>query len=288
MTTKKHEYFAATLVTIAFLLGSIQYAMVKAVSQQVPAFMVVFFLYFFGLLCYSPSLIRSKFTILKTKRPLLLIFRALAGLALWFGLFYAVKHIPLVDATLLVNLAPVWVPIIAWIALRHSIKKSLYLGIIIGFIGCAFILKPDNQVFAWAALLAILAGFFMAITLVAVKELMHTEKSGTIVIYYFLVNTLCLLPFAIKYWTIPNLFVLALLIGNAILMVFHMELLNRGFHLDSAPKLSVLTYTGILFSAILGWMFWQEIPDIWTIIGGILICVGGIYVLRYPHLKSTF
>lgn len=278
-TTNK-ELLAILLVTTAFMLGSIQASMVKEASQYAPFFMVVFILYLFCFLCYVPLIIRTKMTILKTGRPILLIIRALAGLALWLGLYYSLKYIPLVDSTLLVNLAPAWVPIIAFAAFKTPIKTKVYLGIFIGFLGGAFILKPDQQIFEWGAIAAVFAGFFMAVTLVAIKELMRTENSSKIAIYYFLVNTLCLLPFAAKYWVTPSIFVLTLLLGNAFCMVIHMELLNRGFHLGSAAKLSILTYTGIIFSAILGWLFWREALGIWTIIGGLLICIGGIYILR--------
>ncbi len=276
----KHENLAILMVTCAFLLGSIQAAMVKEAAQQVPFVMVVFILYFVCLLYYVPLLIRTKLGALKSERKPLLIIRALAGLALWFGIYYSLKYIPLVDSTLLINLSPAWVPIIAYFGFKKSIKKRLYLGIIIAFLGAAFILKPDRHVFELAALAALAGGFFMAITMVAVKELMRTEKSSTIVIYYFMVNAICLLPFAIKYWTIPNFFVLLLLVGNAILMIIHMALLNYGFKMGHASKLSVLTYAGVLFAAFLGWIFFKEIPDIWAIYGGILICLGGLYVLR--------
>lgn len=283
MNKQNINYFRATLpflmVTTAFLLGALQASMVKAVSQSVPFVMVVFILYAVCLLFYMPLLIRTRLSILKSNRIPLLVTRALAGLALWFGIYYSVKYISLVDSTLLVNLSPAWVPIIAWFALKKPIKKRLYLGLIGGFIGAALILRPDHAIIQWAAFAAFAGGFFMAVTLVAVKELMKTEKSSRIVIYYFLVNTLVLLPFAIKYWTIPSLTVLMLMIGNAICMIIHMELINWGFSLGSASKLSFLTYAGVLFSALLGFLFFGEIPTSYTIMGGILICISGIYVL---------
>lgn len=277
---KKHENLAILMVTTAFLLGAIQSAMTKEASRHVPFVMVGFMLYFICFLYYVPVIIRTKGAIIKSQRTPLLIFRALAGLMLWIGVYYSLKYIPLIDSTLLINLCPAWVPLIAYIGFKKPIKKRLYFGIAVGFIGAALILKPDSHVFEFAALAALAGGFFMATTIVAVKELMRTEKSSTIVIYYFMINSLCLFPFALKYWTIPNFFVFSLLAGNGLLMILHMALLNYGFSMGTPSKLSVLTYAGIIFSALLGFLFFNEIPTLWTIIGGLLIVLGGIYVLR--------
>lgn len=270
---------AAILILIAFFIGASRNAIVKSVGHGLPTVLFIFTQYSICLLFYLPFIVKSKGKILYTKRPMLMIVRALAGLAYWWGIFYSLKYIPLVDTALLTNLSPIWVPFIVFIFMKIPINKALYLGIIPGFLGVALILKPNSGIFEWIAILPFLTSIIMASVFVMIKTLMKTEQSSTIIIYYFLIATLFSLPFAIKHWVTPTWPQFIILTTNALLLLLSQELINKGFAKGSVSNLSVLAYTGVLFAAVLGWVFWHEIPDYLSIIGGILICFGGAYVL---------
>ena len=131
---------------------------------------------------YQPAL-----NSLKTKNLNKHILRTIFSLGISYFLFSAVKFIPLVDAALLVNTAPLMMPFLGLIFLSQKINHRLWLPLIIGFIGVVLVLHPNGEVFQTASLLALAAGVCMAASIMLVRQTSQTDSALTNAFYYFLI-----------------------------------------------------------------------------------------------------
>ncbi len=279
----------ALILIMAFMIGASQNALIKSIRMAYPAVVIVFIQYGLCLLMLFPNILKSRLALLKSRRKGLLIFRALSGLGYCFGMFAALKTSSLVDVTLLSNMGPLWVPLVCLLWMGTPISWRIYSGILIGLLGVVFVLMPDHHVFTVGSMLAIGSSVCMAVAMVSTRQLTQTENSQSMPAYYFLVSAFVTLPFAVLYWKTPSLFQCGILLMNGVLMFIQQYLINVGFRLGPADQLSITSASGVVFSAFLGWVFWNEIITPVTILGALLVCYGSyksIITSRSADIKA--
>lgn len=276
-------YVSALLITTGFFCGSLQKLFVKSYLKHTEVFTIVFYQYFFGFIFYIPKIIRSGFKILITKRFPLILLRATLGTIYWFGTFLSLKYIPLLDTVFLASMTPIWVPFLAYFFFSEKINKKFYFLAFVGLVGVTFILMPDKNVFNLGGIPALISSLAWANSILLISQLTKTEKVETILIYYFLLASILMFPFVIYHYVNLNFNQIIALAINAALMVLHQDLINRGYSYNKAYKLSILTYTNILFSGFFGIVFLNEVPNFRTLVGMLLI----FYSCLYTTVKFT-
>jgi len=230
---------------------------------------------------------RNKFRDLKTNKIKLHLIRGITGVLAFSCYVIAVTKIPLVNATLLNNTAPIFIPIITLLWLKTSIDKKIWWGIVVGFIGIIFILNPsESMLLETGDIYALVAGIFLAIAYVALKVLTKTESFVTVLFYYSLIAFVLTLPFAINNWSNPDLLIWIFGILTGILFISYLYLLQYAYKFVEAVKLSPFNYSAIVFTGILDWMIFDHVPEVTAIIGIILVSVGGILAITL-HEKDN-
>jgi drug/metabolite transporter (DMT)-like permease len=271
---KSNLVLGAFYVVLCYFFLSLFSACVKVASATVSTFTVLFFQ---NSLCFLLNLPKSLREGLKTEHLYLHLTRDVCGFVSYFLFVLALGQIPLANAVLLSNSAPLWIPFIIWIWFKKKVPPYLWLSLIIGFIGVIFILKPTAHIIDFSALYALFSGIFLGVAMVAIRRLTHTEPSSRILFYYFLLGTVVSLPGAIidfhNAFKTPVLYFLLSAAGFFYLVQMFIIL---GFKKGKASTLSPIAYTAVLFSAVLDRIFWHKIPDFWSLIGMILIILGGI------------
>ena len=273
------------LTVLAFLSVAIMSALGKAASHSVSSGVLVFFQNSISLVILLPWVIRDGIGNLKTEHLGLHCVRGISGMLSQYFMFVALNYIPLVDAVLLVNAAPLFIPIITWIWLKHRIGVRLWLSLVIGFVGIVLILQPGRDVVSWATPLALVAGILSAIALVTVGRLNTTEPSLRILFYYFLISTILTAPLLITKWSPPEPRAWIYLIGIGLTMAIAQILLILAYEQASPSRVSPFNYSVVVFSGIIGWIVWNEIPNALSIVGTILVCAGGILSVIHYHKK---
>src|SRR6266566_1668412 len=185
------------LIVAAFLCVAVMSAFGKAAAAM-PTAVISFSQSFISLVVFLPWVLRGGRSQVRTGRLPIHVLRALAGLLSQVLYFWSVKDMSLVDAVLLVNAAPLFIPVIALLWLRTPIAPAVLASLVIGFVGVALIIKPGPSLLANpSALIALLAAVFSAIALVTVNTLSRTDRPDTILFYYFLIASLATAPFAV-------------------------------------------------------------------------------------------
>jgi len=273
------------LTVLGFLCVAIMSAFGKAASASVSAGVLVFFQSAISLLLLLPWVLWAGVADLKTQHVGLHIVRGIAGLLSQYFFFLAVSNISLLDAVLLVNAAPLFIPFVALIWLKTRIAGMLWLGLGIGFLGIVLILQPGAGVFHWASLLALVAGGFSAIALVGQGRLTATEPASRILFYYFLISSILTAPLAVARWSTPEPNAWTWLLGVGVFMIASQLLLVMAYSHASAAKLSPFNYSVVVFAGFIDWLVWDRVPNLLSVAGVVMVCAGG--VIATIHHRRT-
>lgn len=265
---------AAIYVILCYFFVALFSACAKVASQTVSSWTVLFFQ---NSLCFLFNLPKAMKEGIKTQHPFLHFTRDISGFVSYLLFVISVAYIPLANAVLLSNTAPLWIPFVIWIWFKKKVPNYLWFSLIVGFAGIVLILKPGAQIIDVPSFYALLSGMCLGVALVAIRRLAHTEPSSRILFYYFLLGTVVSFPGAIKDFPIAfKTPVIYFLLAGGVIFYLVQICINLGFKKGKASTLSPLAYTAVLFSAILDRIFWHKVPDLWSFFGMILIIGAGI------------
>lgn len=278
---------------VSTLFYSSQLALVKAYASEVPLSVIIFYQCATGLVLFIPILLKNGLTsakkLLITQQLPIHLLRTVCSLCVAFLLFTAVKYIPLVNAMLLANIAPLVVPFVAYFLLAQKINHKVWLPMLVGFMGVTLVLNPDGRIFHPAALLAIGASISVAGSMVLVRKLSAKDSSETISFYFFLLGTIFSGCIAVRYWVPLSLPLELILIGIGALYVVSQLLVTNALRLANPQLVSSLAYTNVVFTAFISMIFWHKIPGALTWSGILLTIIGGIMCIRveYRHNRRS-
>lgn len=259
-------------------------ACIKLTLTDTSPQIALFFEYFFACILFLPLVLSKGFKILKTKKWAYLIFRALFGMFTYLFLFVALQYIPLMDAALLNNTAPLFVPFLLWLWIRKKIPYKQWIGIIIGFIGIIFVLNPDRRVFSPASIFGLIAGFCAALSMTSVR-LLAKESYIRVIFYYLLITSVCMLPFVILQWK-PLIAKDWILLTAAGILMFCVQLLfTASFKYACASDLAPFSYISVIISGLLDWVIYQRVPKLSGLLGIVLVIIGSVLTIIFGTKK---
>ncbi len=272
---KKAE--AVLLMLLSALSFALMGACVKFLSG-ISVYQKVFFRNLVTLIITAVIFIVKKENPIKKEPAVkILIARSLAGLGGVFFFFYALSNIDLANASMLNKLSPVFVLIFAGIFLKEKLSLHKWAIIGISLIGALLIIKPGFNL----KLLPFLSGLLSSICAGAAYTMVRSMKGKAspekIIFYFSAISVSVTLPFMLNKLIVPDLKQWAALIGTGVFAAGGQFGLTLAYHREQASNISVYSYMNILFAGLTGWIFWNEIPDIYSLIGAGLIISGAIY-----------
>ena len=196
-----------------------------------------------------------------------------------FIFFLAVKYIPLGDATSIGFVGPLLVTALSVPLLGERVGPRRWTAVCIGFASVLIIIRPGTGMVHWAALLPLGSASCFALYQITTRILSRSDSVPTT--YFFsatvglAVTTACL-P---SVWVTPSLWQWASLIFLGSAGGFSHYLLIRAFAIAPASLLAPFAYAQLIWSIAIGYLWFGDFPDLWTIGGGIIICLSGIYVI---------
>ena len=277
----------ALLIVLAFACVAVMSAFGKA-AKGVPTGILVLFQNFISLVLFTPWVLGKGISELRTTRTWLHIVRAIAGLLSQVLMFVAVKKMPLVNAVLLSNSAPLFIPLVTWAWLKERIGGMVWMSLFVGFAGVILILKPGLALLSDpTALIAISAAVFSALALVAVNRLSNTEPPRRILFYYFLYSSAAAAPFALLNWRTPTYREWLFLGGIGLMMAVSQLLIILAYKHASAGRIAPFNYTVVIFSGLIGWVVWNNAPDLLSLAGVLLVTAGGVLSTKFGGPNSS-
>ncbi len=227
----------------------------------------------------------------------LLIARGVAGSLALICVYFAVATLPLAEATILQYLHPVFTALLALVFLRERIQLSTIICIVFCIVGLLVMVSPGLTFDSTAALpllsvtAALLGALGSAIAYVIVKRLSSSEDSSVIIFYFPLIALPLSVLFLGNDFVMPDTEALLLLLFVGISTQVGQIGLTKAMQTEVASKATAYSYVQVVFSIILGWLFFSEIPSIWTWAGGTLIIIGAFInvfgSLKFKKLKTS-
>jgi drug/metabolite transporter (DMT)-like permease len=200
---------------------------------------------------------------------------------------YGIKHLELSDAILLQYTLPLFIPLMHWIFYRKKVSaKSIYL-LFVGFVSLFFLLKPNLDILRLASFASLCVGVLGALMAVTLHELSKTEHTVAILFYCTLIaGAISVIPCIHSWEWVPFSVLLVYVVPVSILGLIHQYLITRAYALASPHLIGGFVYFCVLFSALFGWLVWDETMDAMKIFSGILLILCGVMSARENNPKT--
>jgi len=265
---------------LAWFCISLSYLIAKKIHLDTTVSLMVFFRCLIGSLFFFFAVRSSKERGWKAARPLLMTLRSLSSLGSVAFIYLSLQSLSIIDASLLQNCAPFFVPLIGFIWLRRPIDHRLWLPIIIGFAGVVLILRPDANFFHSGAFYALLAAVTTALSMISVRLLTGSENKMTALFYTFAGGLVLVAPFAVFNWHVssPEIYVPLLALG--LLAMIGQWLLFVSLEHASASHMTPFSFSAVLYAGLFDWLFFNQVPGVVSWIGLAAITIGGLWILR--------
>lgn len=265
------------LLLLAVLGFTLMDATAKALTQHYHPAQVVWTRFVGNLLIFA-VIFRGRLLVqLRTRQPGMQFARALMQLGS-VGLFFtSLQFIGLAEATAIMDINPVLITLGAALFLGERIGPRRIAGIAAALVGAMLIIRPGPGVFEAAALLP-LAGAFTYAAGALLTRMVRSDSVATSVTWSAVVGTVAtslLVPFV---WQPVAAGDLWLFLALALFGTLSQWFLVRAFSMAEAGALAPFGYTGLLWAGVWGWLFFGQLPDLWTIGGAAIIVAAGLYV----------
>lgn len=267
------------LFLLAYLFIAITYTFSQLASRSTSVSEMVFFRNSVGVVLALPWMVKHYPGSFKVTRIGLLTMRSLLGMTGIVFVFLAVKKVSLVNVTLLSNTAPLLVPFVGWIFLKKPIEHRAWPALLLGFIGVILILLPTNGTFDPYDFFALGNGLTTAATFLVVRMATKSENVHTVLFYYYLIGFIIFLPINIVTMTLPSFEVIIELIMIGVFAYYGSALSFQALQYASAARLAPFSYAGVVFAALIQWMLWGEVLQGINLLGVLLTCIAGTYIL---------
>lgn len=240
-----------------------------------------------ALVLLTPALMASRFHAVRTRRPLGHLARGLMGTCAFSLFFLAVTHIDLTLAVTLGFTRNLFIVVLAVLFLDEVIRTRRTVATIIGFVGVIVCVQPSPGSFEPWSLTAIGFALVAAGVTVTVKRLSETEPPLTIIFYtYVYMGAAAVVPALIQ-WKTPSIYDWLLVFMVAILSTLGQTCMVHGLRAADATAVTPFEYTRILYAFAFGFLFFGEVPQPATWLGGSIIIASTLYIAYRNHSRQT-
>jgi S-adenosylmethionine uptake transporter len=285
MSISNNYYLIGVIWFIASLMTSAANDVVsKYLGMRLSVFEVTMFRFLFSTLTILPFIISRSFLSLKTTKIKLHIFR---GLILFLGNVcwtYGLVLVNVAVATVVTFMIPVFSLILAIFFLEEKFIWQRWICTLVSFSGFLIVLDFNTYNFNYKIIVFILASLCFAFLDIMNKQLVLEESILNMIFYSATFTTLFSIPGSLYYWVTPSLYELWLLfllgIGANIILFF----ILKAFTLVDVTSLAPYRYIELIFSSLIAYMVFQEIPQL-NVLFGIIIIIPTTLFLVYSEIR---
>ena len=220
-------------------------------------------------------------TLFRTRQPGLQILRGLAPLMVSIAMVFGVRYLPLAEATVILFAAPFLVAALSVPLLGERVHASTWVAVVIGFAAVLIVARPGFSELSLFALFPLVGAIFYAALQLITRRIAATgERSETTLAWTLLTGIVVATPFALYFWQPLDIRGWALMFGLGGTFGLAQLMMIRGFAHAPAALLAPLSYAQIVAAAIFGVVVFHDVPDVWTLLGIVMIIISGVYVVR--------
>lgn len=281
----KPKYKAILLIVLSAFCFAFMNAFVK-LSGDLPSIQKSFFRNFIAFLIAFVLLIKDRKNFHFQKEGFgFLLLRSIFGTIGILCNFYAIDQLVLSDASMLNKMSPFFTILFSWIFLKERLKPFQGFAVLTAFLGSLLIIKPtlDFSDFIGSAA-GLFGGICAGFAYCMVRILGQKGMSKTFIVAFFSgFSCLVTLPFLLFDFHPMTWAQLFALIGAGAAAAGGQFTITAAYCYAPAKEISVYDYSQIIFSTVLGFLFFSEIPDGWSFVGYAIIIAAAVGVFWYNN-----
>ncbi len=298
MSRKNNNPKGIILILLAMMVFSVQDGIMKYIFSFVSLYEVYLIRTIVSFLLLLTFLKLTKRPIVfKTQYPLLTFCRVILFFFGFSSFYISLTVLPLGFATTLFFVTPFLITIFAHFFLDEEIGLRRWSAIVVGFIGVYITLNPDFSNFNYLSLLPILCAFCYSLSMIIIKKTSDKDSvytqtftfySGAIIfstIFYFIIgdgqyNTIDhpAYQFIFREWFVDLKSSILFMFATGMTASIAFILLFKAYSIASPAVVSPFEYSILLWAPLIGWIYFNEIPKLNTVIGILIIVSSGIYI----------
>ena len=250
-------------------------------SDDYPVGQVLFFRGFCGIIPILFLIPKDRFLdFYKTERPILHIKRCLAGLIAIVSIFVALRNLPLATVVSISFASPIFTTIFSIFLLNEKVGFYRWLAVFVGFIGIIIISEPGFSSLNIYYIYPIIFCLGLSYVAIAIRKLSSTEPVW-LISFFFSFSILIFSYFSLyQQWIMPSYIDLILLSSIGILGGIANLWLSQSYKYSEVSLVSPLKYLALVFAIIFGYLVWDEIPTIKTLMGAVLVILSSFIIFR--------
>ena len=279
------KFFDIILISLSTLFEIMMFTVLRIVQSDINVYTTSFFRFFFSLIILIPYIFYTKFYFIKTNNIKKHLVRSSLNLPAMYLTFGALTMIPLEKINAIHFLNPLFVSIFAVIFFKEKIYIYRVISLILGFVGIIVVIRPGLIPLEIGSFMVLGSTVLWALCIIITKDITKEESAINILIFQCIFMSLFTFIIAYFNWELPSsdqlmLLFLSALFGN----VFHL-MINHSFKIADLTLTAPFRYSVLIWGSLFGFLFFNEIPDFFTWIGGTIIFLS-ILILTYYESKN--
>ena len=283
----KDKYKGIFLIILSAFCFALMNMFVR-LAGDLPSIQKSFFRNFIAAICAAFMLMKSgaSFRWNKGNLPDLLV-RAVAGTVGILCNFYAVDHLVLSDASMLNKMSPFFVIVFSIFILKERVTPVQVFCVAGAFLGSLLVIKPTfANADLFASVLGFIGGLGAGLAYTFVRKLGTKGENGNRIVFFFSAfSCLVTLPFLVFDYHSMSISQIGILLLAGLSAAGGQFSITAAYTYAPGREISVYDYSQIIFSALLGYIMFSQIPDIWSIAGYIIICLMAVLMFLYNNRR---
>ena len=275
---------AIFLIITSVFFGTVMLSFLKIAQEDVNVYVAGFFRFFLGLVIILPYIVKNKDAVLKTTHLKQHFLIAILGLPAMLIYFSALVLLPIEKLTAISFVVPLIVTILAVFFLGEKIYIYRTLALMLGFSGMLVIIRPGFVDISIGVYMVLFSALLWSINIIITKKISKDDSAITILAYQSIFMSLLSFFIVLFFWEMPSLktfiyLILAAMCGT----VLHLTL-NHAFKLVDVSMTQPYSFLNLVFASIIGYFVFDEMPDLYTWIGALIIFTG-VLIISYREMK---
>ena len=275
---------AISLIIVAMFFGTLMLSFLKLAQEDVNVYTAGFLRFFFGLLIILPYIIKTKLVVFKTTHIKKHLFRSMLNLPAMLLYFSTLVMLPIEKVIAISFVVPLMVTILAVFFLGEKIYIYRTLALMLGFSGMLVIIRPGFVDISIGVYMVLFSALLWSINIIITKKISKDDSAITILAYQSIFMSLLSFFIVLFFWEMPSLktfiyLILAAMCGT----VLHLTL-NHAFKLVDVSMTQPYSFLNLVFASIIGYFVFDEMPDLYTWIGALIIFTG-VLIISYREMK---
>ena len=215
---------------------------------------------------------------LRPERPVYHLFRASFLILATYTFFLSLKYLPIADALAIFFVQPLIVVVLSALVLGERVGPRRWAAVVVGFIGTMIIIRPGFGTVTPGTWLALAAGTSLAVYFVMTRRISGSAKA---MVTTFQTNAIGMILASIAMpfvWVTPSVQQWLMFVGLGLVATVGHFMIVRAYDFAEASLLAPFAYTEMIMATVLGWYFFGDFPDRFTLIGVTVLIASALYI----------